>query len=69
MGDVLRLEQEQTNSNDRFAVAVMDAGSRVVGHIANFPKTSMHKETVEVMGQGVNQGIGYDLQIPYTYRL
>ena len=57
VGDMLRLEREPTNSEDRFAVAVMDTGNRVVGHvsattISNFlNKRSVNKGTVEVMGQ------------------
>ena len=31
--DVLCLERELMNSKDRFAIAVMDAGSRVAGHV------------------------------------
>ena len=53
VGDVLCLEREPTNSQDRFAIAVMDAGSRVVGHVpfnlvptvSNFITRSVNKGT------------------------
>ena len=77
VGDVLRLEREPTNSKDKFAVAVMDAGSRVVGHVpfklaptvSNFLKRSVNKGTVEVTGQRVNRGAGYGVEIPCKYGL
>ena len=77
VGDTLRLEREPTNSKDGFAVAVIDARDRVVGHvpfniaptISNFLKRSVNKGTVEVTGQRVNRGAGYGMEIPCKYRL
>ena len=71
LGDVLRLEREITNTNDRFAVAVVQ-GSTVVGHIpyntapavSHFMKRTTNKDTVEVIGAAVNRGAGYGMEIP-----
>ena len=70
-------ESRRTPKCNRFAVAVMDARSRVVGHVlfnlaptvSNFLKRSVNKGTVEVTGQRVNRGAGYGVEIPCKYRL
>ena len=77
VGDVLRLEREPTNCKDRFAVAVVDARNRVVGHIpyklaptvSHFLKRTVNKGTLEVTGQRINRGAGYGVEIPCKYRL
>ena len=76
LGDVLPIEREPTNHEDKFAVAVKLEG-HVVGHlpfniaptISRFLNRSINKGTVEVTGKRINRGAGYGLEIPCKYRL
>ena len=76
LGDVLPIEREPTNLEDKFAVAVKLEG-RVVGHlqfnrastVSPFLNRSVNKGTVEVTGERINRGAGYGLEIPCKYRL
>ena len=74
---MLCLEREPTNCKDGFAVAVVDARNRVVRHIpynlaptvSHFFKRTVNKGSLEVMGQRINRGAGYGVEIPCKYRL
>ena len=73
-GEVLPLEREPTNPEDQFAVAIKRSGE-TVGHvpfnlapiISAFLKRSCNKGLVEVTGNRVNRGAGYELEIPCKY--
>ena len=74
IGEVLPLEREPENPEDRFAVAVKKAGE-CVGHIpynlaptvSAFLRRPSNKGLMEVKGSKVNRGAGYGLEIPCTY--
>ena len=75
IGEVLPLEREPNNTEDRFAVAIKRTGS-VVGHIVPFNlapvvsaflRRDVNKGLVEVTGPKINRGAGYGLEIPCTY--
>jgi len=76
LGDVLPIEREPTNHEDKFAVVVKLEG-HVVGHlpfniaptISRFLNRSINKGTLEVTGKRINRGAGYGLEIPCKYRL
>ena len=71
---MLPIEQEPTNVEDKFAVAVKCEG-RVVGHlpfniaptVSRFLNRSVNKGTKEVTGERINRGAGYGLEIPCKY--
>ena len=72
-GEVLALEREPDNPEDKFAVAVMKTGS-VVGHVpfnlAPLLSAFLRRGgLVEVTGAKVNRGAGYGLEIPCKYHL
>lgn len=77
VGDTLRLEREPTNTRDKFAVAIVDARKRIVGHVpytiaptvSHFLKRNVNKGTVQVTGERINRGAGYGVEIPCKYRL
>ena len=74
IGEVLPLQREPDNPEDRFAVAVQKSGE-VVGHIpfnlaptvSAFLRRSTTTGLVEVIGSKVNRGAGYGLEIPCKY--
>ena len=74
IGEVLPLEREPSNPEDKFAVAIKRCGS-VVGHVpfnlapvmSAFLKRPVNKGLVEVTGLKVNRGAGYGLEIPGNY--
>ena len=72
LGDVLPIEREPTNHEDKFAVTVKLEG-HVVGHFPfNIAPTISHflnrnKGTVEVTGKRINRGAGYGLELPCKY--
>ena len=74
IGEVLPLEREPNNPEDKFAVAIIRR-SCVVGHlpfnlvpvVSAFLRRGVNKGVVEVTGTKVNCGAGYGLEIPYTY--
>ena len=74
IGEVLPLEREPDNSEDKFAVAIVRR-SRVVGHLpfnlapvaSAFLRRGVNKGLVEVTGTKVNRGAGYGLEIPCKY--
>ena len=76
IGEVLLLQRESDNSEDKLAVAVLKSG-RVVGHVPKnlapifspFLRRSCNKAVVEITGKRVNRGAGYGLEAPYVYRL
>ena len=71
IGEVLPLEREPNNSEDRFAVAIKRR-SDVVGHlpfnlapvVSAFLQRSINKGLVEVT---VNRDGGYGLEVPFIY--
>ena len=71
IGEVLPLQREPDNPEDRFAVAIMRRGS-VVGHlpfnlapvVSAFLRRDVNKGLAEVTGAKVNRGAGYGLEIP-----
>ena len=73
IGEVLPLEREPDNSEDKFAVAIVR--SRVVGHLpfnlgsvaSAFLRRGVNKGLVKVTGTKVNRGAGYGLEIPCKY--
>lgn len=75
IGEVLPLERDPTNPEDKCAVAIIRCG-QTVGHIpfnlapvvSAFLKRSMNKGLVEVTGNKVNRGAGYGLEIPCKYQ-
>ena len=74
IGEVLPLEREPTNLEDKYAVAIKKS-SGTVGHVpfnlapvlSAFLKRSLNKGLVEVTGSRVNRGAGYGLEIPCKY--
>ena len=74
IGEVLPLERDPTNKEDKCAVVVKKCG-RTVGHVpfnlapvvSAFLKRSSNKSLVEVTGIRVNRGAGYGLEIPCKY--
>ena len=74
IGEILPLERESTNPEDKRAVAVKKCG-RIVGHVpfniapvvSAFLKRTANKGLVEVTGCKVNPGAGYGLEIPCKY--
>ena len=74
IGEVLPLERDPTNPEDKCAVAVKKRGG-TVGHVpfnlapvaSAFLKRSSNKALVEVTGSKVNRGAGYGLEIPCKY--
>ena len=75
IGEVLPLQREPGNPEDKFAVAVIRRGN-IVGHlpfnlapvVSAFLRKDVNKGLVEVKGAKVNRGAGYGLEIPCTYR-
>ena len=76
IGEVLLLQREPDNSQDKLAVAVLKSG-RVVGHVPKnlapifspFLKRSCNKAVVEITGNRLNRGAGHGLEAPCVYRL
>ncbi len=76
IGEVLPLERDPTNPEDRHAVAIKNS-SGTVGHVpfnlapvlSTFLMRSSNKGMVEVTGNKVNRGAGYGLEIPCKYHL
>ena len=74
IGEVLPLEREPTNTEDKHAVAIKKCGG-TVGHVpfnlapvaSAFLKRASNKGLVEVTGNKVNRGAGYGLEIPCKY--
>ena len=74
IGEVLPLEREPTNPEDKYAVAIKKS-SGTVGHVpfnlapvvSSFLKRSSNKGLVEVTGSRVNRGACYGLEIPCKY--
>ena len=74
IGEVLPLERDPTNPQDKFAVAVKKCGE-TVGHlpfnvapvVSAFLSRTASKALVEVTGDRVNRGAGYGLEIPCKY--
>ena len=73
-GEVLPLEREPDNPEDRFAVAIKKRG-QVVGHIpfnlaptvSAFLSRTTNITLVEVTGSKVNRGASYGLEVPCKY--
>lgn len=73
--EVLRLENEPTNAQDRRAVAVKKNG-QIVGHVPKgfssavfyFLNRPCNKGVVKITGAKVNRGGGYGLEVPCVYR-
>lgn len=69
---MLLLKREPANVVDRNAVA-----EQVVGHVpfnlapsmSNFLKRDINKAFAQVVGEKVNRGAGYGLEIPCIYHL
>ena len=76
IGEVLQLQREPDNCQDKLAVAVLNSG-RVVGHVLKnlapifspFLKRSCNKAVVEITGNRLNHGAGHGLEAPCVYRL
>ena len=74
--EMLLLKREPTNVVDRNAVAVFKE-EQVVGHVpfnlapsmSNFLKRDINKAFAQVVGEKVNRGAGYGLEIPCIYHL
>ena len=74
IGEVLPLEPEPNNSEDRFAVAIKRTGS-VVSHVplnlaplvSAFLRRDVNKGLVEVTGPKINGGAGYGQEFRCTY--
>ena len=74
IGEVLPLEREPANPEDKCAVAIKKCGG-TVGHVpfnlapvvSAFLKRASNKGLVEVTGNRVNRGAGYGLEIPCKY--
>ena len=74
IGEVLLLQREPNNPEDKFAVAVIRRGN-IIGHlpfslapvVSAFLRRDVNKGLVEVKGMKVNRGAGYGLEIPCTY--
>jgi len=74
--EVLLVKRETTNHKDGNAVAVMKE-SVVVGHVphnlassmSHFLRRDTNKAFAQVVGDKVNRGAGYGLEIPCIYRL
>ena len=75
VGEVLPLEREPTNPEDRRAVAVKRGSLGTVGHVpfniapvvSAFLARPTNKGMMEVTGSKVNRGAGYGLEIPCKY--
>ena len=71
----LRLKREPNNSHDVHAVAVY-YDDQVIGHmpyniaptVSAFLRRDVNKGFAEVVGERVNCGAGYGLEVPCTYR-
>ena len=76
IGESLLLRQEPTNTSDANAVAIYLEGS-IIGHVpynlagsmSHFLRHEVNKAFAEVMGEAVNRGAGYGLEVSYKYRL
>ena len=76
IGQTLLVKREPTNPKDKNAVAIYEEHS-VVGHVpynlapylSRFLARDVNKVFAEVMGEKVNRGAGYGLEIPYVYRI
>ena len=76
VGEVLLLQREPDNGEDKLAVAVLKSG-RVVGHapknlapvFSPFLRRSCNKAVVQITGERVNRGAGYGLEAPCVYCL
>ena len=76
INDMLILKREPTNVTDKSAVAVYREDV-VVGHvpfnlassISHFLKRDTNKAFAKVIGERVNRGAGYGLEIPCIYSL
>lgn len=76
INETLILKREPTNVADRSAVAVYRE-DQVVGHVpynlapylSNFLKRDVNKAFAKVVGDKVNRGAGYGLEIPCIYSL
>ena len=81
IGQVLTLQQEPTNPQDKNAIAIIK-DSNVVGHmpkglastktgvgiIRHFLSKAESKGEVEVTGKSVNRGGGYGMKVPCIYK-
>ena len=76
IGEVLQLQREPDNCQDKLAVAVLKSG-RVVGHVQKnlapifspFLKHCCNKAVVKITGNRLNRGAGHGLEAPCVYRL
>ena len=76
IGESLLLRREPTNTSDANAVAIYLEGT-IVGHVpynlagsmSHFLRREVIKAFAEVMGEALNRGAGYGLEVPYKYRL
>ena len=76
LDEMLILKREPDNVADRNAVAVFKEG-QVVGHVpynlapsfSLFLKRDVNKAFAKVIGEKVNRGAGYGLEIPCEYHL
>ena len=76
VGEILCLQRQPDNTEDKLAVAVMKSGF-VVGHVprnlaplfSHFLKRSCNKAYVLITGERVNRGAGHGLEAPCVYRL
>ena len=76
VGEALLLKWEPTNVKDCSAVAVMKE-TKIVGHVpynissglSMFLRWDCNKGFAEVIGNCVNQGAGYGMEVPCIYRL
>ena len=74
--EMLILKREPTNVADRNAVAVYK-DDQVVGHVpfnlapsfSHFLKRDVNKAFAKVIGEKINRGAGYRLEIPCVYHL
>ena len=74
VGEILHLENEPSNSQDRKAVAVKTNG-RIVGHVPRgfssavfyYLSRPCNRGVVEITGMKINCGAGYGLEVPCIY--
>ena len=75
MGEILSLQNEPNNSHDRFSVAVIK-NSVVVGHVPKavsrlifyFLSRVGHTVVCEVIGNCLNRGANFGVEVPCFYR-
>ena len=75
-GEILQLNREPHNSVDNFAVAVIKEDA-IVGHVpfnlapifSYFLQRDFNKASLEIIGDRINRGAGYGVEVPCVYRL